>query len=86
MCITAETMKEIEIALEEFHKISRNPMPMLKDCFPGLSFVRLSAADMSEPPFRSLQDFNLYLLDGRDHCVQLTHDPANATGVVVAYR
>jgi hypothetical protein len=59
---------------------------MLKDCFPDLSFVRMSAANIPEQPFRSLPDYNLYLLDGREHCVQLTNDPALATGVVVAHR
>jgi len=86
MCISVETMKEIESALEEFQKTTKNPLAMLKGCFPDLSFVRLSASDMDEPPFRSLPDYNLYLLDGREHCVQITNDPTHATGVVVAYR
>lgn len=86
MCITVETLNEIESALVEFKKLTNNPLPLLKDCFPGLSFVRLSASDIDEPPFRALADYNLYLLDAREHCVQLTSDPAAATGVVVATR
>lgn len=86
MCISPETMKEIELSLAEFHRLTRNPLPMLKECFPELSFVRMSASDIPEEPFRSLPDYNLYLLDGREHCVQLTNDPAHATGVVVAQR
>lgn len=86
MCISIETMHEIEQALEEFDKLTGNPLPMLKECFPGLSFVRLSASDMSEPPFRALPNYNLYLIDTREHCVQLTSDPGCATGVVVAQR
>lgn len=86
MCISPETMKEIEQSLAEFHKLTNNPLPMLKECFPGVFFVRMSAADIPESPFRSLPDYDLHLLDGREHCVQLTNDPSQATGVVVAQR
>lgn len=86
MCISTETMNKIELSLAEFHKLTNNPLSMLKECYPELSFVSMSDADIPESPFRSLTDYNLYLLDGREHCVQLTNDPANATGVVVAYR
>jgi hypothetical protein len=30
------------------------------------------------------QDFNLYLIDGREHCLCLTNDYETATGIVVA--
>ena len=86
MCISAEIMNEIESTLTQFDKLTSNPLPILKDCFPDLSFVRMSAADMDEKPFRSLPNFDLYLLDGREHCVMLTDDPSLATGVVVAQK
>ena len=86
MCISSETLSEIEIALEEFQKITENPMALLRTCFPGLSFVRLSASDIEEQPFRQLPNYNLYLLDAREHCVQITADPNDATGVVLAAR
>jgi hypothetical protein len=85
MCIAVETLNEVAESLADFHKLTNNPLPMLKECFPDLSFVRISAADIPEPPYRALPDYNLYLLDGREHCVQLTNDPANATAVVVAH-
>jgi hypothetical protein len=84
MCISIETLGEIESALLEFTKLTNNPLPMLKDCFPGLSFVRLSARDIDEPPFRALEHYNIYLLDAREHCVKITNNPDYATGVVVA--
>lgn len=86
MCISPETLNEIELSLAEFQQLSQNPLAMLKDCFPELSFVRMAAADIPEAPFRALSRYNLYLLDGRDHCVQLTNDLAQATGIVVAHR
>jgi hypothetical protein len=86
MCITVETLQEIESALIEFKRETNNPLPLLKSCFPDLNFVGLSARDIDEPPFRSLDDFNLYLLDTREHCVRITSNPDMATGVVVAQR
>lgn len=86
MCITLDTLNEIELTLEKFRNLTNNPLPILKDCFPELSFVRMSDSDMTEAPFRSLPGYNLYLLDGREHCVQITNDPSCATGVVVAQR
>jgi hypothetical protein len=86
MCISAETINEIELTLKQFDKLTSNPLPILNACFPNLSFVRMSASDLDETPFRSLQHFNLYLLDGREHCVQLTDDPNLATGMVVAQK
>jgi len=86
MCITSATLDRIEAALTEFNKLTNNPLPLLKDCFPGLSFVRLSARDIDEPPFRVLEHYNLYLLDAREHCVKLTNEPEAATGIVVAQR
>lgn len=86
MCISVETINEIESALIEFKRSTNNPLPLLKDCFPDLSFVRLSASDIDEPPFRKLDDCNLYLLDTREHCARITSDLSMATGIVVAQR
>ncbi len=83
MCISSETMTEIQSTLTQFGKTTSNPVPILKDCFPDLTFLLMADADMGESPFLSLQDYNLYLLDGREHCVQITHNLEHATGVVV---
>jgi hypothetical protein len=79
-------MNDIESSLIQFHQLSNNPIPMLKEFFPETSFLRMSASDIDEAPFRSLPNYNLYLLDGRAHCVQLTDDLSNATAVVVAQK
>lgn len=55
--------------------------------FPGVSLTRCDASDMSgEEPFRRCEGFDLYLVDGRDHCWRITGDRDAATGVVVANR
>lgn len=86
MQISAEMIDEVEATLKQFTQLTNNPLPILKDCFPGLTFVRMSAADMDETPFRSLPHYDLYLLDGREHCVQLTDEPSHATSIVIAQK
>ena len=86
MCISSETLSEIEVALEEFQKITENPMALLRNCFPALSFVRLASSDIEEEPFRQLSNYNLYLLDASEHCVHITSSLDDATGVVLAAR
>lgn len=55
--------------------------------FPGVTLTRCDAGDMhGEEPFRRFDQFDLYLIDARDHCVHLTADPAAATGIVLAKR
>jgi hypothetical protein len=39
---------------------------------------------VDEVPFRSYAHCDLFLLDGRDHCVRVTADPAVATGLIIA--
>lgn len=64
-----------------------NPLAGFRTDFPGLSLTRCDASDMSgEMPYREYPSFDLYLVDGSDHCWRLTADPAAATGIVVAAR
>jgi hypothetical protein len=86
MCINAGTLEEIAVALMDFKRMTNNPVPMLKECFPDISFVRLSARDIDEAPYRELDDYNLYLLDTSEHCVKITASPESASGIVVAQR
>ncbi|MBI5011980.1 MAG: hypothetical protein HZC06_04100, partial [Methylocystis sp.] len=47
---------------------------------------RCDVSDVIETPFRSFTTCDVHLLDGADHCVTVTDDPARATGVIVAFR
>jgi hypothetical protein len=58
----------------------------LRSRFPHLSWTRCDASDVTESPFRSYSRFELHLVDRSDHCVQITNDPARATGIVLAAR
>jgi hypothetical protein len=58
----------------------------LRARFPRLTVTRCDAADLAESPYRSYPGFDLHLVDGAGHCWQLTADPAQATGIVLARR
>lgn len=57
----------------------------LREAFADVHFTHCNDEDIGVGrPVRSADGFNLYLVDGREHCLVLTDDPANATGVVLA--
>lgn len=58
----------------------------LRQQFPHLSWTRCHSSDVTEEPFRTYSGFDIHLLDRSEHCVQITADPARATGLVVAAR
>jgi hypothetical protein len=58
----------------------------MRQRFPHLSWTKCDASDLTETPFRSYGRFDIHLVDRTDHCVQITADPARASGIVVADR
>jgi hypothetical protein len=57
----------------------------LREAFADIHFTRCNDDDISAgTPARRSAAFNLYLVDGRAHCMVLTSDPDAATGVVLA--
>ena len=55
--------------------------------FPGRTLTRCDESDMGvDEPYKRFANVDLHLVDAHDHCWQLTRDPAQATGVVVAKR
>jgi len=86
MAMTESDFTRIETMLATAED-GQNPFADFRRRFPALSLTRCDASDMSgEEPFREYPKFNLYLVDGRDHCWHITVDPASATGIVVAAR
>lgn len=52
--------------------------------FPGISLTRLDTSDVrDETPVRTCPPYRIYLIDGRDHCVRLTSQLNEATGIVL---
>ncbi len=57
----------------------------LRSDWPDVHFTWCSDDDvMGAQPIRSGEGFNLYLVDGRGHCLSFTNDQEHATGLVIA--
>jgi Family of unknown function (DUF6129) len=53
--------------------------------FPGIHFTYCMDDDIPErEPVLSHTSFNLYLIDGREHCLCFTNNLEHATGIVIA--
>lgn len=59
-------------------------LPELRTRFPGVTFVRCSAEDMDDAPYRKGNGYQLYLIDCSTACIKLTDDLGAADGIVVA--
>jgi len=85
MALGADELLEIEQALSAPDADARI-VAQLRSRFPYLSWTRCDASDVTEEPFRTYSRFDVHLVDRTDHCVQITADPARATGIVLADR
>ncbi|TSA40343.1 MAG: hypothetical protein D4R63_06410 [Methylococcaceae bacterium] len=57
----------------------------LRQLYQAIHFTYCMDDDLpNNTPVMEHQDFNLYLIDGREHCLCLTNDFDVATGIVVA--
>jgi hypothetical protein len=85
MAVSIEELTEIDklLAAEGSAPL---PLSELRSRFPHLTWTKCDASDVIEPPYRSYPHYDVHLLDGADHCVQVTMEPARATGIVLAYR
>jgi hypothetical protein len=73
----------IEQFLEECED-RRSLSAMFKERFPGVSLTRCEPSDIAgDTPFRSCQELDIHLVDGRDHCWKITQELIEATGVIV---
>jgi len=65
--------------------VSDETVSLLRQSHPPMHFTYCMDDDLpNHTPILEQEAFNLYLIDGREHCLCLTSDLANATGVVVA--
>lgn len=85
MALTAEELTEIETALRAVEE-DANVFSLMRRRFAHIAWTRCEACDVTEEPYLSVTRFDLHLIDGRDHCVHVTADPACATGIILAKR
>lgn len=65
--------------------ISEARLAELRSRYPGVHFTYCMDDDVgAQTPCVTWPGFNLYLVDGREHCLKFTSDVEHATGLVVA--
>ncbi|ESQ09939.1 MAG TPA: hypothetical protein DDY14_07370 [Chromatiaceae bacterium] len=66
--------------------LSTESIAALREAFPEQHFTYCSDDDIGEAiePCREAEGFNIYLIDGSQHCVSFTRNQETATGLVLA--
>jgi hypothetical protein len=84
--IVPETLEQIASAAVTLGDLNDQALGSLKQAWPDLRFTFCNDDDMPArlPPALKREKFNLYLVNGSEHCLSLTDDPLHAIGVVLA--
>lgn len=60
---------------------------IVRAVLPAVSCTLVDERDLADAPvFRDYPHYRVYLVDGQNHCWQLTRAPETATGIVLARR
>lgn len=60
-------------------------LAVLRAEFPGIHFTWCMDDDVGvQTPYAEYEGFNLYLIDGSEHCLKFTKSLEQATGLVIA--
>lgn len=82
--IAEETLKQVAESVERAG-VGEAVLADLRQEFPGVHFSYCLDDDVGVArPVLEHPAFNLYLVDGRDHCLSLTTNPTAATGLLLA--
>jgi hypothetical protein len=73
------------VAKIEFLGVDETTVSALRQQHQAIHFTYCMDDDLpNNTPVIEHKDFNIYLIDGREHCLCLTNDYDVATGIVVA--
>ena len=82
--ITTEQINAIAAKIETLG-VDETTISALRKQYQPVHFTYCMDDDLpNNTPIIENKDFNLYLIDGREHCLCLTNDYETATGIVVA--
>lgn len=82
--IAAETIDQVVQRLGQIGP-GEESLRQLRTDFPKIHFTYCMDDDVFGPkPAYESGAYNLYYIDGRDHCLAFTSEPEIATGIVVA--
>ena len=84
--IVPETLEHIANTAASLGNLNEAVLATLKQTWPDLRITFCNDDDMPArlPPTLKRERFNLYLVNGSEHCLSLTDDPLQAIGVVLA--
>lgn len=83
--INPETLTDIADRIHSTGALDESVINQLRQSFDGVHFTYCSDDDISDiTPVAEHATFNLYLVNGHDHCLTMTKDFNAATGIVVA--
>lgn len=85
--IPRETLGQIADAAAEFRFLDDTTLDHLRGRWPGLRVTICGDDDVPArlSPVLERPGFNVYLVNGSEHCLTLTDDPGVAIGVVLAW-
>ncbi|EGW20203.1 DUF6129 family protein [Methylobacter tundripaludum] len=82
--ITTNQVNAIAAEIEALG-VDESTISVLRQQYQSIHFTYCMDDDLpNNTPVIEHKDFNLYLVDGREHCLCLTNDYEAATGIVVA--
>jgi len=82
--LTAEQVQHIAHRIGEL-PLEEASLSILRENYPGLHFTWCLDDDIGvQTPYAEHEKFNLYLIDGREHCLKFTQSLEHATGLVIA--
>ncbi len=82
--ITTNQVNAIAAEIEALG-VDESTVSVLRQQYQAIHFTYCMDDDLpNNTPVIEHKDFNLYLVDGREHCLCLTNDYEAATGIVVA--
>ena len=82
--LTPETVEAIANELAGLG-LSEQSLGALRSSHPKIHFTYCMDDDVGvQNPFVSRPGFNIYLVDGREHCMKFTSEIGHATGLVLA--
>lgn len=82
--LTTELLADIAAKISRAG-VGESVLQVLRADYPGMHFSYCMDDDVGTlRPALECAGFNLYYVDGREHCLSLTTEPAAATGLLVA--
>jgi len=82
--ITTEQVTAIAVKIEALG-VDETTVSALRQQYQPIHFTYCMDDDLpNNTPIIEHKGFNLYLIDGREHCLCLTNDYDTATGIVIA--